>query len=593
MDYKKNNLSNASSPYLNQHAENPIWWQEWSEEVLEYARKENKILFVSVGYATCHWCHVMASEAFSNPEIADYLNRHFLAIKVDKEQRPDIDRYLMHIAVSLSGTGGWPLNAFLDPRLKPITVLTYVGIEPKFGMPGFLDILKRIKKFYSEQKDILQEYSIPTYDHVPTPESRISERIKEGADSIWGGFGKSTKFPPHAQLLFIFYYLDSFDNSEISEIAEKTLDMMYMRGLHDHLQGGFYRYCVDRTWTIPHFEKMLYDQAYLLWIYSLAYRVYSKESYAKTVKGITQCLEQTYLYDGLYYSAHDADTDHQEGNTYLWSQEELNKILNTHEYRAFAEKYDISKYGNFEEKNHLIKKNEIELEKIESKLLLVRKQRKQPFVDKKVITSFNCLLGIGFINAYRYIGEKSYLNKAQIIYRLLIDKHLKNGILAHSSVNGRLQYGKYLEDYASMLLFMTYLHEETRTLMKDITFMYEEMSVFEREDGTWLESFNNDFIPIPAEQNDYSIPSSASLAMLAKVRAEIFMGKDYIKNMPFYDPLEGAFANITTLIRNGYFHVLHSRQKKKWAKMPVNTIQIKESEEFVCHKGTCQKPALT
>src|SRR3989344_5932399 len=315
MAFKRNNLDKATSPYLQQHKENPIYWQEWSKEVLEYAKKNSKIIVVSVGYAACHWCHVMANEAFSNKEIADFLNKHFVSIKVDKEQRPDIDNYMMAFIQETQGQGGWPLNIFLTPDLKPFLAVTYVPIEPRFSLPGFIYLLRNVKGTYDKHQREIREYLPIFHKGEDSEEQHIIQAIKN--NFINNGFGFGAMFPPHNTLLFLLSYYEKNKGAGIKDILEKILDAMAMNGLHDHLQGGFYRYCVDGSWTIPHFEKMLYDQAMLLWVYSIAYKVFKKPGYKIILEKIIECLEDTY-YGGLYYTAHDADTDHQEGGTYLW-----------------------------------------------------------------------------------------------------------------------------------------------------------------------------------------------------------------------------------------------------------------------------------
>ncbi len=310
-NFKRNNLDKATSPYLLQHKDNPIHWQEWSKDVLEYARKKNKLLFVSVGYATCHWCHVMAQEAFSNKEIAGVLNEHFVSIKVDREQRPDIDHYLMAFMQETHGQGGWPLNVFLTPDVQPFFAATYMPAESRYGLSRFLDVLHNVQEMYSSQKGDIQKYLPPISQEEHHEEGQIIQSIKD--HFMNNTFG--AQFPPYNTLLFLLSYYEQKKDTEIKEIIEKILDVIATRGLHDHLQGGFYRYCVDAAWMIPHFEKMLYDQAMMLWVYSVAYKILRKPEYKTVVEKIRECLEETYA-DGLYYAAHDADTDHNEGDTY-------------------------------------------------------------------------------------------------------------------------------------------------------------------------------------------------------------------------------------------------------------------------------------
>ena len=259
INFNKNNLDQAASLYLQQHKDNPIHWQEWSTEVLEHAKKNQKIILVSVGYAACHWCHVMAQEAFSNKEIALFLNQHFVCIKVDREQRPDIDHYMMNFMQETQGQGGWPLNVFLTPDQKPFLAVTYVPITDGYGLPGFLDLLQHIQKSYQQQGPKIPTYHPHTHALELVEEQQLIEVIKNYFTGA--GFGAGPQFPPHNTLLFLLSWYEQHKDREIKDILEKILDVMAQGGLHDHLQGGFYRYCIDESWTIPHFEKMLYDQA--------------------------------------------------------------------------------------------------------------------------------------------------------------------------------------------------------------------------------------------------------------------------------------------------------------------------------------------
>ncbi len=315
IDLHKNNLDKAISPYLQQHKNNPIHWQEWNEKILTYGRKENKLIFVSIGYATCHWCHVMAAETFENKEVANFLNKYFVSIKVDREQRPDIDQYFMTFITRTTGQGGWPLNVFLTPNRKPILALTYAPVKPKYGIPAFIEILKEIKNkgVACRYEDVVLEKS----KENTFSDEHILQIITSYYDHDYGGFGHGQKFPPYNTLLFLLSYYERMKTRNLRILIKKTLDTMARRGLHDHLQGGFFRYCVDRNWTTPHFEKMLYDQAMLLWVYSVAYKVLEKEKYKEIVEHIMNCLEETFEEGGLFYSAHDADTNHEEGATYL------------------------------------------------------------------------------------------------------------------------------------------------------------------------------------------------------------------------------------------------------------------------------------
>ncbi|MBI5010744.1 MAG: thioredoxin domain-containing protein, partial [Bacteroidia bacterium] len=404
--HQRNNLDNSSSPYLVQHWDNPVWWQEWSSDVISYARQSEKPLFVSVGYSTCHWCHVMASEAFSDERTARYLNDNFVSVKVDREQRPDIDQFLMEFIQKQSGRGGWPLNVFLTPSLNPIFALTYAPAIQRGSMNTFLSIVQQVYSFYQKHKNDISSFE-PESDHPEiSDDDQILSSLSGFYDSVNGGFGKGHKFPSHSTLLFLLYRFSVDKDQRIKDICYRSLEAMRLRGLNDHLQGGIFRYCVDPEWTIPHFEKMLYDQAMALWVYSLAYRVFGRVEYRSMAENIVRCLEESFSEDGFYISAHDADTDHQEGATYLWSYTELKECLTDDEFSELTKVYDISEEGNFEGRNHLVRKNDIRLNKLENRLLSVRNTRNQPSRDNKILIGINALTAISLLQAGRALDRE-------------------------------------------------------------------------------------------------------------------------------------------------------------------------------------------
>ncbi len=578
LQFNKNNLADSSSPYLQQHKNNPIHWQEWSKEILDYAKKENKILFVSVGYATCHWCHVMAAEAFSNNEIADFLNEHFVAIKVDREQRPDIDQYMMAFLIEQQGHGGWPLNVICTPDAKPFLAMTYVSVVQKYGMSGLLDILKHAVAFYEQNKERISAFTFSSHVAEVKDEKELIEAYSFSYNEQSGGFSAAAQFPPHNTLLFLLYYYEKNKNQKIKTMVEKTLDAMATRGLHDHLQGGFYRYCVDSSWLIPHFEKMLYDQALLLWVYSIAYKVLKKEEYKQTVKKLLVCLEETFhdKETGLYYSGHDADTAHQEGVTYLWTKEELQNVLSNDEFVQFCSLYEITDSGNFEGKNHLLKKKFAFMNVVENKLLLERKKRAQPFVDRKIITSWNALTGIGLLMAWRCTDNMAALEKANILFDNLIKKHYTQNKIIHSSFGTSIQEQEFLEDYSAVLLFATYLyeenfHEKTKQLIETL---YQKIISF-NVNSVWIESRNPDFVSVPAQNYDHPTPSSVSLAEFALLRTNIILGKEYRHSSGNYtSALSHDFFNLQTFFRNGNFHIFYTSKNIPWQQLPMNSMQV-------------------
>ncbi|NLD62771.1 MAG: thioredoxin domain-containing protein, partial [Bacteroidales bacterium] len=453
--YTQNNLNISSSPYLRQHAGNPIWWQEWNSETLAYAAAANKPLLVSVGYATCHWCHVMAAEAFSDPETAAYLNANFVNIKVDREQRPDIDQYLMNFIQAQTGSGGWPLNVFLTPGLKPVHALTYAPLRTSGNRYSFLYIAQAVTEFMEQRGDNIMPFTQHEQEAPEADAERLAESLGEYFDRENGGFGAGQKFPPHSTLLFMLYRLSVSPDKLLDEMVTSTLDAMMMRGLHDHLQGGIYRYCVDREWTIPHFEKMLYDQAMALWTYSVAHRVTGGERYRIMAEKIVRCLDDTFTIDGMYASAFNADTDHKEGATYLWSMKELAALLSAEEMERFREVYDVSDTGNFEGLNHLVRKSDRRIDDIEEKLLKARRQRSQPSRDDKILLGLNALTAVALIQAGRQLDRPELAAAAAGLTWRLLETFWDGSSLAHSYYDGVLQQQSYLSDAAAMLLAIT------------------------------------------------------------------------------------------------------------------------------------------
>jgi len=570
IDFKRNNLDLGASPYLHQHKDNPINWQEWKEEVLEYAKDNNKLIFLSIGYSTCHWCHAMAEEAFQDDEVASYLNTNFVSIKVDREQRPDIDGFFMEFISKIGGQGGWPLNVFLRPNLSPIFALTYAPAKEKYGRPSFLNILKAVQEMetsyeYVEGEAHQKEEKAPSLEY-------ITEILISYFDKMYGGFGPDQKFPPHSTLLFLLSYYDVKKDARLLPLIEKTLDSIALGGLHDHLQGGFFRYCVDREWKIPHFEKMLYDQALLLWVFSAAYKVLKKEEYRLAANKIISCLEETFQEGSLFYTAQDADTHHKEGDTYLWSWEELTKILSTSELELLCNVYDISSEGNFDGKIHLNRKNFIPIFNIEEKLLRIRKTGAQPFVDKKILTSWNALTGIGLIMHWRATEDRSSLYKAQNLLKELLDLHYRNGDLAHSSLDGNLQKGEFMGDYASLLLLVTYLHEESGEYSNLMNRLLDKLLSFKGE--IWIESRNPDFRKVVALPYDIPVPSSISIAELAILRTDIFSGGS-LRPLSFSIPVNCDFHNMVSLFTDSFLQVIEANRPLSWKDLSLNAVQFK------------------
>ena len=585
--WRRNNLGRSSSPYLLQHISNPVWWQEWNNETLSYAREKNMPLLVSVGYATCHWCHVMAAEAFSDEATATFLNGNFVCVKVDREQRPDIDQYLMDFINSRNGRGGWPLNVFLTPELKPVYGLTYApATGGKYG-GSFLEIATKVLEYIRENSMTVPDFIPDTGLPESTDSSSVISTLETYFDKEHGGFGQGQKFPSHSTLLYLLFDLADRNDEASGNMCFKTLDAMRLKGLTDHLQGGLFRYCTDREWTIPHFEKMLYDQAMALWNYSLAFRITGNDQYRHTADRIIRCITENFMQDGLFITAHDADTHHIEGSTYLWSLAELETVLGKTDLVKFMKSYQVTETGNFEGLNHLIRSNDLPLDEIEDKLLKIRQQREQPFRDEKIVSGLNALLAIAFIQAGRALDQAKLFTIASGLTNRLLEKFWDGNKLAHSLYKGKLQRQDFLSDASAMLAALTFLAEEDPSWWDKMETFASYVRTF-RDGDIWIESRNEDFRPVQASGFDHPYPSPVSMAEFGLTRFSILAGNDYLP-LEYYQPYQSDFHNTTAMICNGQFHIFTSPQPLPWSELPVNSIQLRGAVSQDCYKGTCSR----
>jgi hypothetical protein len=390
--------------------------------------------------------------------------------------------------------------------------------------------------------------------------------------------------------LYLLYQTALEDSPSIKTICSKTLDIMSMRGLNDHLQGGIFRYCVDREWTIPHFEKMLYDQAMALWCYSLAYRVIRKETYKIMAGKILKCLDECFCQEGLYITGLDADTEHKEGTTYLWSYEQLKNELLAQEFERFTEVYFIDKNGNFEGLTHLLRKSEDPLDDIEDKLLSIRRKRKQPAQDNKILCGINALVVIAMIQAGRFLEIPELEMQASLVMRNLLKKFWNGKLLKHSFYKGIFQEQSYLFDAAAILTALTMLSENDeswKNIMADMT-LYVESFI---DGDKWIESQVEDFQTVYASWLDHPIPSSVSLAELGLARNALLTGKT-LPSKQYREPFKSDFYNIAVMMNNGLFHLFESTKVLAWNLLPVNSLKIRGTHETDCFMGVC-RPLIT
>lgn len=477
MSVVENNLIHETSPYLLQHAHNPVNWYPWNETALKKAVDENKPIFLSVGYSSCHWCHVMEHESFENDDIAEIMNQNFVSIKVDREERPDLDDIYQKVCQMTTGQGGWPLSVFLTPDQKPFYVGTYFPALDSYGRPGFGSLLRQLAQAWKEKPSDVKKAAenfmetLQKTEKITTPSKLEKSILDEAAmnlmqiaDNTYGGFGGAPKFPNAANLSFILRYSKISKISKFSEFVFKTLNKMAKGGIFDQIGGGFHRYSTDARWLVPHFEKMLYDNALLPIVYSEAYQITKDPFYLEVIqKTLNFVLREMTSPEGGFYSALDADSEGEEGKYYVWKKKEIQEILGKNA-DVFCLYYDVTDGGNFE--GHTILNNNIststaafhfgipedDIKKIISDssnvLLESRSHRVRPGLDDKALTSWNALMISAFARGYRVSEDKSYLEAAEKCISFIERNLISDGRLLRTYKNGQAKLKGYLEDYS-------------------------------------------------------------------------------------------------------------------------------------------------
>lgn len=485
----ENMLKYESSPYLLQHAGNPVHWKAWSDKAFEQAVKEDKPVFLSIGYSTCHWCHVMEEESFENKDVADILNRSFVSIKVDREERPDVDQVFMETCIAFNGHGGWPLTIILTPDGKPFFAGTYLPREGYGGRMGLVDLLTTVENLWENDRQKL----IATGNQVVheldndktgsrddlTPESfkRTYEFLSRRFDSIHGGFGTKPKFPSPHDLLFLIQYGYRENNKHAWVMVEKTLQSMFLGGLFDHVGYGFHRYSTDRKWHLPHFEKMLYDQAMLILAYTRAYQLTGEDSYRLITLKIFQYLEERMKNQaGGYYSAEDADSEGEEGLYYTWTWKELEKLLTPDELQFMVDNFQVKKDGNYDDeasgkpsgRNILHPSGDVSLilsekwNNIRVKLKRSRDDRIPPQKDDKILTDWNGLVIYSLAEAAGAFKDENLLKRARETETFISDKMIgDNYTLFHRYRKGKAGIEGKLDDYAFLIRGLLALYRQT------------------------------------------------------------------------------------------------------------------------------------
>ncbi len=488
-----NQLTNETSPYLLQHVENPVNWYPWGEEALEAARQQDKPILLSIGYAACHWCHVMAHESFEDPLTADFMNNHFVNIKVDREERPDLDAIYMNAVVAMTGQGGWPMTVMLTPQGEPFYGGTYFPPTPRFGMPSFMQVLQSVAQAWQTRRREIDESAANISQHLgrsipltgqddaltPALLQRALDTVHRAFDASQGGFGKAPKFPPSMTLEFLLWMHLREGDEDALHMAEVTLQKMANGGMYDQLGGGFARYSTDNEWLVPHFEKMLYDNALLARVYLHAYQVTDDVLYKRIVTETLDFVIREMRHEtGGFYSSYDADSEGEEGKFYVWSAAEIRELL-SEDADLFMRFFDVSERGNWEGKNILNVKHSLEkvaewlnlevedvlarLGAARQKLYAVRAQRIWPGLDDKVLTAWNGLMLAAFAEAGRVLNRPDYTAVAADNARFLYNNmRLENGRLLRTWKAGHpAKYNAYLEDYAYLADGLLALYQTT------------------------------------------------------------------------------------------------------------------------------------
>ncbi len=572
----KNHLLNEKSPYLLQHVKNPVDWYPWTDQAFFKAKQENKPIFLSIGYSTCHWCHVMAHESFEDEEVADLMNDGFVSIKVDREERPDIDKIYMTACQMMTGSGGWPLTIIMTPDKKPFFAGTYFPKQTRFGRIGLIDLIKRIKDLWANQRNEIMNsadkitFSLQNIDQE-SPGEKFSENTLKKAyqqlsiqfDSVNGGFGDRPKFPTPHNLIFLLRYWKRTGDEKALEMVETTLQAMRKGGIYDHIGFGFHRYSTDSIWFVPHFEKMLYDQALIAMAYIEAYQATKNDLYKKTAQEIfSYVLRDMTSSEGGFYSAEDADSEGEEGKFYVWSKEEIKQILKKDELDLAIKIFNIEASGNYLEevsgkkigKNilHLrtlpdIKSLE-EIENIRLSLFKTREKRMHPHKDDKILTDWNGLLIAALAKAAIAFQEKKYLGAAKnAVDFILSNLRESNKKLLHRYKDNVSEIRGYLTDYAFFIWGLIELYEATFDIFYLETAL--ELHKIQIEDfwdenigGFYFTAQNSEKLLIRQKDiYDGTIPSGNSIAMLNLLRLSYITGNYELEEKA--DVLNRVFSN--------------------------------------------------
>jgi len=555
-----NRLLSEKSPYLLQHAFNPVHWYPWGEEAFATALKEDKPIFLSVGYSTCHWCHVMAHESFEDAGVAALMNQAFICIKVDREERPDIDQMYMSAAQAMTGRGGWPLTIIMTPEKKPFFAATYIPRTGRAGQAGMMEIIPRIKEIWDKKRDELLGSADRILDYLKQAQSQPSDQAAnlDGAflergyaalaslyDPQNGGFGTAPKFPAPHNLFFLLRHWHRTGDKHALQMVETTLQAMRLGGIYDHVGNGFHRYSTDAEWLVPHFEKMLYDQALMAIAYTEGHQATGKEEYARTAREILDyVLRDMTSPQGGFFSAEDADSEGEEGKFYVWTAEELKETLDKEEFKLFIRLFDVHESGNFEKGGNILRLRSSlcdaasvlkiseqdlydQLEKIGAKLFLARVKRVHPLKDDKILTDWNGLMIAALAKAAQALPEAKDDKYARAATKaadfILKEMQTGEGRLLHR-YRGEAGISANLDDYAFLIWGLIDLYEtvfDAKYLKAALQLNQTMMQHFWDKDQGGFFFSADDAKALPLRKKEFydgAIPSGNSIAMLCLLR---------------------------------------------------------------------------
>ena len=563
-----NRLASETSPYLLQHAHNPVDWYPWGEEALLLAKQQDKPILVSIGYSACHWCHVMERESFEDPATAAFMNEAFVNVKIDREERPDLDHIYMDAVQAISGSGGWPLNVFLTPEAKPFYGSTYFPPVRAHNRPSWMEVLSRISRAFREERGKIEEQAQQLTDHLSQqnqfgtnalqvnipPEERFTytqlhqafEAAMGQADTVWGGFGKAPKFPQTFTLNYLLRYHFLTGRQDALDQALLSLDKMIQGGIYDHLGGGFARYSTDTEWLAPHFEKMLYDNALLVLSLCEAFQVTANPVYEKIIRQTLGFVTDELMdQEGGFFSALDADSEGEEGKFYTWSRAELMEVLGEEDGAWFARIYDVTEKGNWEHVN-ILRVGDVERWKVEGgslkwencrqALLDRRAKRVRPGLDDKVLTSWNALMNLAFSTAASVLGDAQIGQIAEKNMTFLWNCREKAGEWRHSYKKGEYKVVAFLDDQAYLIWAMTGLYEmggdeiwlnRAKAMMDEVSAAYsDEESRF----YYYTQKGQEDVIVRKKEIYDGATPSGNAVMALNGWKLGVLTGNESWKN---------------------------------------------------------------